>query len=371
MEEKISEFDPVVWFHASSLGEFEQGRPIIEAYRKEYPESKILLTFYSPSGFDIRKDYIGADYIFYLPLDTKKNAREFLRIAHPYRVIFIKYEFWFNFLREINRSKTELLLISSIFRPNQIFFKRYGRWFRKMLGFINHIFVQDGSSFNLLQNIDIDHVTIAGDTRFDRVSEIASSSKKIEIAERFSKGYYTYICGSTWDKDEDILCSYINQSTQGVRFIVAPHEISEAHISGLRKKIDRKVALYSQADSETFEKINVLIIDNIGLLSSIYKYGKVAYIGGGFGVGIHNILEAAVYGMPVVFGPNFQKFREAVELVKDGGAFPISSYEELKELFDNFRENEKSLNKAAEATKTFVNLNIGATEVIMKYLRKS
>jgi 3-deoxy-D-manno-octulosonic-acid transferase len=371
MEEQISETDILVWFHASSLGEFEQGRPIIEAYRKEFPEKKILLTFYSPSGFDIRKDYKGADYIFYLPLDTKKNAREFIRIAHPERAIFIKYEFWFQFLKEIKNNKTELVLISAIFRSNQIFFKNYGRWFRNMLRFFDHIFVQDGGSFNLLQNIGIDEVTIAGDTRFDRVAQIAKESKQIEIADRFSEGHFTYICGSTWEKDEDILCSYINQSTAGVRFIIAPHVITEAHISALRKKIDRRVILYSEAESQTFDKVNVLLIDNIGLLSSIYRYGKVAYIGGGFGVGIHNVLEAAVYGMPVVFGPNFQKFREAVELVKEGGAFPIGSYAEFKELCDNFRENQKSLKKAAEATKAFVNMHMGATEVIMNYLRKS
>lgn len=371
MEEQISDSDSIVWFHASSLGEFEQGRPIIEAYRKEYPEYKILLTFFSPSGYDVRKNYEGADYIFYLPLDTKKNAREFLRIAHPDRAIFIKYEFWYQFLKQTSRSKTELILISATFRSGQVFFKKYGKWFRDMLLFFNHIFVQDGSSFNLLQDVGIDEVTISGDTRFDRVSQIAGESKHIEIAARFSEGHFTYICGSTWERDEDIICSYINQSSKGVRFIIAPHEISDVHIAELRKKLDRKVALFSKSESETFEKINVLIIDNIGLLSSIYRYGKVAYIGGGFGVGIHNILEPAVYGMPVVFGPNFQKFREAVELVKDGGAFPIISYDELKELFDNFRENEKTLKKAAEATRVFVNLNIGATEVIMKYLRKN
>lgn len=371
MEEQISESDTIVWFHASSLGEFEQGRPIIEAYRKEFPDHKILLTFFSPSGFDIRKDYKGADYVFYLPLDTKKNAREFLRIAHPERVLFIKYEFWFQFLREIKRSRAELVLISAIFRNNQIFFKNYGKWFRRMLSFFDHIFVQDGGSFNLLQNIGIDEVTIAGDTRFDRVAQIANESKEIAIAKRFSDGYFTYICGSTWEKDEDIICKYINQSTKGVRFIIAPHEISTSHILMLRKKIDRRVALYSEAESEAFDRVNVLIIDNIGMLSSIYRYGDVAYIGGGFGVGIHNILEAAVFGMPVVFGPNFQKFREAVELVKDGGAFPIGSFNEFKELCDNFRENAKSLKKAADATKAFVNMNMGATEAIMNYLRKS
>jgi 3-deoxy-D-manno-octulosonic-acid transferase len=370
MEEKISSSDSVIWFHASSLGEFEQGRPIIEQYRREYPEHKILVTFFSPSGYDIRRDYKGADYIFYLPLDTRRNAREFLRIAHPDRVIFIKYEFWYNFLKEIRQSKSELVLISAIFRPGQIFFKKYGKWFRNMLHFFDHIFVQDGASFNLLQNVGIDHVTIAGDTRFDRVAEIARESKHIEIAKRFSEGYFTYICGSTWEKDEDIICDYINQSTTGSRFIIAPHEISPAHIAQIQKKLDRKAALFSQSESESFEKVKVLIIDNIGILSSIYRYGKMAYIGGGFGVGIHNILEAAVYGMPVVFGPNFRKFREAVELVKEGGAFPVNSYEELKPLCDNFRENEKSLKKASEATKAFVNMNLGATEVIMKYLRK-
>ncbi len=371
MEELIPESESIVWFHASSLGEFEQGRPIIEAHRKEFPEYKILLTFFSPSGFDIRKNYKGADYIVYLPLDTRKNAREFLCIAHPERAIFIKYEFWFQFLKEIKKTKTELVLISANFRSDQIFFKKYGKWFRSMLRLFDHIFVQDGGSFNLLQNIGIDEVTIAGDTRFDRVSQIARESKQIDIAKRFSEGHFTYICGSTWDKDEDVLCSYINQSTSGARFIIAPHEISDAHILALQKKIDRKAVFYSKAKDHTFEKVNVLIIDNIGLLSSIYRYGKVAYIGGGFGVGIHNVLEAAVYGMPVVFGPNFQKFREAKELVRDGGAFPVGSYSELKELFDTFREKEKSLKKAAEATKTFVNMNMGATEVIMKYLRKS
>jgi 3-deoxy-D-manno-octulosonic-acid transferase len=359
---------PTVWFHASSLGEFEQGRPLMEAFRKRKPEYKIILSFFSSSGYEIRKNYSGADFICYLPLDTPYNARRFLQLVNPEYIVFIKYEFWYNFLKEAYKSSAKLILVSSIFRAGQVFFKPYGGWYRKMLYFFDQIFVQDPGSFNMLQNIGYIDASIAGDTRFDRVVEIAADSLPIPLVERFTDGYFTIVCGSTWSKDEEILCKYINQSPSGIRYIIAPHEISELHISNLQKMIDKRIVRFSKAGDDDFSRSKVLVIDNIGMLSSLYKYGKVAYIGGGFGVGIHNILEAAVYGKPVVFGPNFQKFREAVELIDREGAFSISGYHDLKARFDMLRDDPKLLQHASAAAKEYVELNTGATGVILKYL---
>ncbi len=363
--------NPVIWFHVSSLGEFEQGRPVIEAWKKEKPNYKILLTFFSPSGYENAKNFKGADFIHYIPLDTRKNARKFIGIVKPKMAVFVKYEFWYHLLHEAKCFGARNILISAIFRPNQLFFKFYGKWYRRILYFFHQIFVQDDDSVDLLMELEGLNVGLAGDTRFDRVIQIAAQAKQIDIAENFTKGRFTYILGSTWKKDEDIIIPYINECKSDVCFIIAPHEIGTNHIQQLINSLHKRVVLYSMFYEKALSEARVLIIDNIGFLSSIYRYGNVAYIGGGFGKGIHNILEPAVYGMPVVFGPRFHKFREAVELVREKGAFPVNSYNELKKIFDKLREDTHALKAASESTRQFVQRNLGATQAILNYLKKS
>ncbi len=370
MRNELKGVGPVAWFHASSLGEFEQGRPIMEAWKQAQPDLRIVLTFFSPSGYEIRKNYPGADRVYYLPLDTPRNARRFLQLVQPQYAVFIKYEFWYHFLKECHRQGTRLVLASAIFRPEQLFFKPYGGWYRKMLGYFNHIFVQDENSFNLLTEIGLQEVSIAGDTRFDRVAQIAASASTVPLAETFSQGRFTYVFGSTWEKDEAFIVRYILEHQGNARFIIAPHEIGAAHIRKLQAALPGQVVLYTDKPGEVREEVKVLIINTIGLLSAIYRYGAVAYIGGGFGTGIHNILEPAVYGMPVVFGPNYTRFREAVELVNEGGAFSIASYHELKAHLDKLENSSKALQQAASCTKDFVQRNLGATQVILEYLKK-
>jgi 3-deoxy-D-manno-octulosonic-acid transferase len=364
----IDKDKPLVWFHASSLGEFEQGRPVMEAFRKKNPEHKILLTFYSPSGYEIRKNYPVADYIFYLPLDTRRNAKKFVRLANPQWVVFIKYDFWYNFLAQLSKRGIRTYLISASFRNNQAFFKPYGFWYKKLLCFFNHLFVQDEQSVRLLSSININNVTLSGDTRFDRVIQIAAESKPIEFVEKFIHGRFTIICGSTWGKDEDLLAQYVNSTNLNTCFIIAPHEIHSSRIRELQDKIHRRSLLLSQFKNDSNTDSEVLIIDNIGMLSSLYRYGQVAYIGGGFGAGIHNILEAAVYGIPVVFGPKYDKFREARELIADGGAFTVSSYNEFEELFLTFQKDNSRLMKASDAARKYVEKNVGSTDKILTYL---
>jgi 3-deoxy-D-manno-octulosonic-acid transferase len=368
IKSEIDNKSPIAWFHAASLGEFEQGRPLIEALKKEKPEFKIALTFFSPSGYEVRKNYSGADYIWYLPLDTRKNARKFLEIVNPSIVIFIKYEFWYHYLYQLKKKKTTLILISAIFRSDQVFFKWYGIWYRKMLYHFSHIFVQDNHSVDLLKSIRISNVTQTGDTRFDRVAQIAESSKEIELAKLFSDKKFTFVFGSTWEPDEDLLLKYVNESDENARFIIAPHEIGLSHIRNIIQKLKISHVLFTEADKKNVTNSRVLIIDNIGMLSTLYKYGNLAYIGGGFGTGIHNILEAAVFGMPALFGPKYHKFSEARELIADGGAFSIKDYEELKTVFDNFLNDEKQLKTTSDISKNFVRKNLGATNKILDYL---
>jgi 3-deoxy-D-manno-octulosonic-acid transferase len=369
MKEDMKDCGRVAWFHASSLGEFEQGRPIIEALRRKRPEYKILLTFFSPSGYEVRKNYTGADFIYHLPLDTRRNAIKFLQIANPELVVFIKYEFWYHFLSQTRKRKAKLILVSAIFRKEQLFFKWYGSWYRKILRTFDYIFVQDASSFDLMLDISNLRVRIAGDTRFDRVVQIAEETKGNEVVKNFTSGRFTYIFGSTWEKDEEIIVEYINNCRLDVCYIIAPHEINAGRIKNLVTKIEKQVVLYSVAEKEHVSNARVLIIDNIGMLATLYRYGQVAYLGGGFGKGIHNILEAAVYGIPVIFGPNYRKFREAVDLIKEGGSFAIHSSSEAKEIFDTLREKKDVLAKASEITRNFIQKNKGATETILTYLK--
>jgi len=371
LRKKIQPGDHVIWFHASSLGEFEQGRPVIESWRKEKPSHKILLTFFSPSGYNhINKSYEGVDYVHYIPFDTRRNARSFIDIVKPELVVFVKYEFWYHLLSEAKKIGSKIILVSAIFRAKQLFFKFYGKWYRKLLYLFDHIFVQDEISVDLLMQLGGLSVSISGDTRFDRVVQIAEKESKIDIAREFSENRFTYVFGSTWSKDEDIIIPYINDSKSDSCFILAPHEISEAHIKNLINRLHKRVALFSLAYGKSLSEAKVLIIDNIGMLSKLYRYGKVAYVGGGFRKGIHNILEPAVYGMPVVFGPRYHKFREAVQLIREGGAFSVSNYDELKNILDKLREEKSVLDVASGATRKFVQSNLGATQAIIEYLKK-
>lgn len=365
--ERIRPGEKIIWFHAASLGEFEQGRPVIEAIRKSHTEYKILITFFSPSGYEIRKNYAGADYIFYLPFDSKKNAKKFIGIVQPEKVFFIKYEFWYHYLNSLYKKNIPVYLISGIFRKDQVFFKWYGTWFRKMLRVFKHVFVQDENSLQLLKTIGIHSVSVSGDTRFDRVAEIARQAKSIDVAEKFRDNKITFICGSTWEKDEEHILKYINESALPVKFIIAPHEIDEGHIQHIISKLKKSYTRYSMAEMNKLPTSEVLIIDNIGMLSSLYKYGDVAYIGGGFGVSIHNILEPATFELPVVFGPNFRKFKEAVDLISSGGAFTISSFTEVKENFDNLL-NDQVRQEAGKIAKNYILVNCGATHTIMKFV---
>ncbi len=361
---------PYIWFHAASLGEFEQGRPLIEALREKYPQYRILQTFFSPSGYEVRKNYKGADIVCYLPYDKPSECRRFLDITQPSIAFFVKYEFWGNILEELDRRKVPTYLISGIFREHQAFFKSYGGVLRPVLSHFRHIFVQDEESKRLLATIGYDkNVTICGDTRFDRVIAIQQQAKQYAWAEEFSKGQFTLVAGSSWPKDEDILLEHFNQHPE-MKLIIAPHEIHEEHIQSIIGKLKRPYMRYSQLDASKVTCVDCLIIDAIGFLSSIYRYGQVAYIGGGFGVGIHNTLEAAVYGMPVIFGPNHTAFREALGLLDAKGGFTISSAEQYASLMQTFMTDPQALREAGQRAGQYVQAESGATETIFKAVFK-
>ncbi len=369
IEQKINKKDTFVWFHAASLGEFEQGRPVIEAIKAKHSAYKIVLTFFSPSGYEVRKNYQGADYVFYLPFDTYQNAKRFVEIVNPKFVVFIKYEFWKNYLQVLRAKNIPVYLISSIFSNNQLFFKTYGSWYRKVLSYFSHIFVQDAESEALLKKIYPNNISITGDTRFDRVYEIAQSVKTFPLVEAFSKNNRVFIIGSSWQADEEILFEHLNHAAPKVKYIIAPHEVHASNIERIVKSIEAKVVRYSQAEINTVAENDVLVIDNIGMLSSLYQYGSIAYIGGGFGVGIHNILEAATFGMPILFGPNYKRFKEAVELIEVGSAFSIHDVFEFTEIFEKLIADEKYLKQTGERSQKFVSDNKGATQKIMDCLQ--
>ncbi|MEG0796923.1 MAG: glycosyltransferase N-terminal domain-containing protein [Odoribacter sp.] len=357
----------LVWFHAASLGEFEQGRPVMEMLKQREPETKILLTFFSPSGYEIRKNYAGADYILYLPADTPRNAARFVEHFHPDAALFVKYEFWYNYLHELYKRRIPIYLISAIFRPEQPFFKRWGSLHRQMLRFFDCLYVQDETSVKLLQSIGISTTRLTGDTRFDRVKQIADSGKEIEKVRLFCNGQPTVVCGSTWPPDEDILMDYLNGYTGDYKWILVPHEIGENHLKSIEGKCRKKILRYSSTETAP-QEYEVLLIDTIGLLSSIYRYGQIAYIGGGFGVGIHNTLEAAVYGIPVLFGPKYKKFKEAVRLLEEGGAFSVHSKEELQEVLHSLMEHPEIAKAAGSKALEYVDSQLGATRIILQQL---
>lgn len=361
----------ILWFHAASVGEFEQGRPVIEALRQKYPQYKILLTFFSPSGYEAKKNYKGADYIFYLPFDYSWNARRFIQIVKPRAVFFIKYEFWFHYIKYAHKQQIPIYCISAIFRPGQVFFKWYGSWYRKILYKFTFFFVQNEISELLLHKIGIRNVSITGDTRFDRVYQIASNTKKLPIVEAFSQNNKIIIAGSTWELDEKLLVNYINKPNHydDLKYIIVPHEVDKPFkIQQLQKKINLKTICYTQATTENVADYQVLIIDIMGILSSSYQYGYIAYIGGGFGKGIHNILEASTFGIPVIFGPKYKKFNEAVELIKSGGGFSINNYYKLENIFDKLLIDTAYYQQCATVSKEFVKNNLGATNKILSRL---
>lgn len=366
MAEVIDPTARIVWVHVASLGEFEQGRPIIEQIRKSHPEYKILLTFFSPSGYEIRKDYKGVDYIFYLPIDTPRHARRFLDAAHPEIAVFVKYEFWLNLLGELRRRQIRTYIVSAIFRRNSIFFRFYGGMWRQALESFDTMFVQNDESKRLLAELGFDNVLVAGDTRFDRVAEIARAAKRIDIVERFRGDARLFVAGSTWGPDEELLIRLMNENP-GVKFVIAPHEMDEGRIERLIAETRGGALRYTQCTPRTgYGSRQLLILDTVGLLSSVYGYATWSYIGGGFGVGIHNTLEAATFGLPVAFGPNYAKFKEARDLVTLGAAKPVTNYDELRSWFIPLRDNDEFLQKTRRVAKDYTTRHQGATGIIVR-----
>ncbi len=363
----ISKSDKVIWFHCASLGEFEQGRPIIEKIKTNYPDYKIVLTFFSPSGYEVRKNYAFADIVTYLPLDTQKNAKTFLDLVHPKMAIFVKYEFWPNILNELNKRKIETILVSGIFRENQTFFKNYGAWMRKSLKAFSHFFVQNKKSKKLLQQIEFNNVTLSGDTRFDRVYEITKQDNSLKFIEDFIQNKNTLVAGSTWQKDEEYLVNYINfHASENEKFIIAPHNIDVKKIDELKNSINKKTILFS--DKEKNNSAQVIIIDTIGILTKIYNYADVAYVGGGFGSGIHNILEPATFGVPLIIGPNYLKFQEAIDLVNLKACRVVKNNEDLNTYLNKLFLDKNYRNNKGKITKQYILQNIGATEIILNYI---
>ena len=410
LKEKVDPTAKYVWFHAASLGEFEQGRPLIEQLRATHPEYKILLTFFSPSGYEVRKNYEGADIVCYLPLDTIRNARRFLRAVHPVMAFFIKYEFWYNYLHILRHRGVPVYSVSSIFRPGQVFFKWYGRNYAKVLHCITHFFVQNEVSLQLLKGIGIDEATVVGDTRFDRVLQIKEQAKKLPIVEAFKgingkgdtckedlsedackddlsedackedlsengckddlsengcKGCKVFVAGSSWQPDEDIFIRFFNAHPDW-KLIIAPHVIGEDHLAYILDKLQMKAVRYTQATEQSAAEARCLIIDCFGLLSTIYRYGEIAYVGGGFGVGIHNVPEAAVWGVPVLFGPNNKRFLEAQDLLACKGSFEVTDYDSFNTIISRLISDDKFRHQCGEASANYVKSRSGATDIIMK-----
>ena len=370
LREQVDPEAKYIWFHAASLGEYEQGRPLMERIRRDYPEYKILLTFFSPSGYEVRKDYKGADIICYMPIDTPLNAIRFLRLVRPVMVFFIKYEFWYNFLHILKHRNVPTYSVSSIFRKDQVFFKWYGRHYGHVLKCFSKFFVQNEESKELLKGIGISNVMVVGDTRFDRVMQIKESAKQLPVVEAFVKGENlpeqpkVFIAGSSWPPDEDIFIKFFNAHPDW-KLIIAPHVIGEDHLKQILGKLNRKTVRYTQTNAEEAAQADCLIIDCFGLLSSIYHYGDVTYVGGGFGVGIHNTLEAAVWDVPVIFGPNNKRFQEAQGLLKSEGGFEISNYDDFEKLMNKFIADKTYLDEAGNRAGKYVASLCGASDKIL------
>jgi len=369
LDQKIKATDKTIWFHAASLGEYEQGLPVIEKIKIEYPSHKIVITFFSPSGYEVRKNNFVADATVYLPLDTRRNAREFLRIVHPEMAFFIKYEYWLNYLNELKVRKTPTYLISGIFRKDQMFFKSYGGFYRKALDGFSYFFVQNESSKKLLQQLGKTNVAISGDTRFDRVATILEKDNSLEYISQFKNDTLTIVVGSSWPKDEALLLDFINKNEFNVKFIIAPHNIKENQIELLKDGITKKTVLFSEMEGKNLSDFDVFIIDTVGILTKIYSYADIAFVGGGFGnPGVHNLLEPATFGVPIVIGPNYSHFAEATALVNMGGCVSISTKKELHDTFKDLILNDSIRSEKGHICSTFVLMNKGATNVIMKTL---
>ncbi len=359
-----------IWFHCASLGEFEQGRPVIERFRKERPGYKVLLTFFSPSGYEIRKDYEGADIVSYLPFDTKKNALKFIRITRPEMAVFVKYEFWLHYLQELNNYNIPVISISSVFRPGQVFFKRYGSFYRNFLKYFKHFFVQDKISAQLLEKTGFNHVTISGDTRFDRVLEISKNPKEIPVVENFIRGQRTMVIGSSWPRDLELLQPLFKDDKVPLKYIIAPHEVDSHQLLKIEKHIDEPIIRYTKANGRDPGQYKYMLIDRIGLLSSLYRYGDMAYVGGAFGHGLHNILEPAAFGIPVFFGKSKknEKYLEARQLVEAGGGFDVNTSDQLIKTVRHLLKNKDEMKKTGRAAGQYIANKAGATEAIVKYL---
>ena len=367
LEQKIKSTDKTIWFHAASLGEYEQGLPVIEAIKKQFPIHKIVLTFFSPSGYEVRKNNAVADVTVYLPLDTKKNAQEFLRLTHPELVFIIKYEYWPNYLAELKKQEIKTYLISGILRKNQLFFKWYGGFYREALNTFTYFFVQNENSKKLLHQLGKTNVSVSGDTRFDRVATILEKDNSLDFIDQFKNNTLTIVVGSSWPKDENILINFINSNPLSTKFIIAPHNIKEEQIKNLKESVNIKTVLFSEKEGKNLADFDVFIIDTVGILTKIYSYADIAYVGGGFGnPGVHNLLEPATFGVPIVIGPNFSHFAEATALVNMEGCTVIKNATELNEAFSNLIRNEDIRNEKGHICETFVQMNKGATAVILK-----
>jgi len=369
LADKIQTSDKTIWFHAASLGEYEQGLPVIEAIKQQFPNHKIVVTFFSPSGYEVRKNNTFADVTVYLPLDTISDAKQFIELVHPEMAFFIKYEYWPNYLNELKKQQIKTYLISGILRENQAFFKWYGGFYRNALKTFDYFFVQNESSKTLLQSIGFNNVKVSGDTRFDRVVSILERDNSLDFIEQFKNNKTTIVIGSSWPKDESLLVNYINQSSDDVKFIIAPHNIKSEQIQELKNSITKKVILFSEKDNVNLSDSNVFIIDTIGILTKIYSYADIAYVGGGFGnPGVHNILEPATFGVPVVIGPNYSHFAEATALVNMEGCISIQNQTQLNEAFDLLLHNEDERLEKGHICSTFVQMNKGATQTIIHHI---
>ena len=371
LKDSISTTNKVIWMHAASLGEFEQGLPIIEKLKSEFPSYKILVTFFSPSGYEVKKNTRAADVVTYLPIDTKQNAKRFIELANPKLAIFVKYEVWPNFLNELEANEIPTVLISAIFKKNQIYFWKYSSFMRKALKSFTHIFVQDESSQNLLESFGITNNSLSGDTRLDRVSEILERDNTVSFMEKFKKDRQCFVAGSTWPEDEKILVDYINHAPKNLKFILAPHTIKTDKILGLAGSITKKTAVYSKLDEETIGDFEVLIIDTIGMLTKIYSYADIAYVGGGFATGLHNTLEPAVFGIPVIIGPNYSGFKEAEDLVSLRGILPINDQLSFDQQLKKLLGSEELLQRIGGINAKYISKNKGASVQIIDYIRKS
>ena len=369
LTDKIQTTDRTIWFHAASLGEYEQGLPVIEAIKQEFPNHKIVVTFFSPSGYEVRKNNAVADVTVYLPLDSISNAKQFIKLVHPEMAFFIKYEYWPNYLNELKNQNIKTYLISGILRKNQAFFKWYGGFYRNALKTFDYFFVQNESSKKLLQSIGFNNVKVSGDTRFDRVVSILERDNALDFIEQFKDNITTIVIGSSWPKDESLLVNYINQSSDDVKFIIAPHNIKQEQIANLKNQIQKKTILFSEKDNVDLSNSEVFLIDTIGILTKIYSYADIAYVGGGFGnPGVHNILEPATFGVPVVIGSNYSHFAEATALVNMEGCISIQNQNQLNEAFDLLLQNEDERLEKGHVCSTFVQMNKGATQTIMNHI---